>query len=255
MLLAIDVGNTNIVLGVFDGPSLRTSWRLSTDRRRTADEFAMTVRELFSYRGIEFNAIDGVAISCVVPPLVQPLAEFSSRYLGVQALMLGPDTYTGLKILYENPKEVGADRIVNAIAAYERFGGPVIVVDFGTATTFDVISEAGEYMGGAIAPGIGISVEALFEKAAKLPRIELRKPGRSVGRNTVESMLSGIVYGYASQVDGLVRRIGREMDKKPFVVATGGLADLISSESEVIQETDPLLTLYGLRIVYERNRD
>lgn len=255
LLLAIDVGNTNIVLGVFEESDLRISWRLSTDRKRTADEFAMIARGLFGYEGIQFRAIDSVAISCVVPPLVQSLDKFCLCYLGVKPLMVGPDTYTGLEILYENPREVGADRIVNAVAAYERFGGPVVVVDFGTATTFDVISESGAYVGGAIAPGIGISVEALFERAAKLPRIELVKPRRSIGRDTVESMLSGIVYGYVSQVDGLVRRIEREMGRKAFVVATGGLAELISSESETIQEVDPLLTLRGLKIVYERNRD
>lgn len=255
MLLAIDAGNTNIVLGIYQGEKLLEHWRVSTDRQKTADEYGILMRNLFEFRGHKFQDITAIAIASVVPPLMSALERMSRDYFGVVPLVIGPGVKTGMSIKFDNPKEVGADRIVNAVAAYEIYGGPLIVVDFGTATTFDVVSSKGEYIGGAIAPGIGISTEALFTRAAKLPRIELVKPPTVIAKNTVNGMQAGIVYGFVGQVDGIVQRMQRELGEKPYVVATGGLAELIAADSETIQKVDPWLTLEGLRMIYLKNID
>ncbi len=253
VILVLDVGNTNIVLGVYRGERLAVSCRMSTDWEKTADEYAMVIRGLLLYHGLDFGDIDGIAVSCVVPPLIHTFETLSREYLGCDPVIVEPGIKTGLVIRAENPKEVGADRIVNAVAAYEKYGAPVIVVDFGTATTFCAIAEGGEYLGGAIAPGVAIASEALFRRAAKLPRVELVKPRSVIGRNTVKSMQAGIVYGAVGMVDGIVRRMKEEMGGSPKVVATGGLASLLADESSEIDVHDPDLTLEGLRIVYERN--
>ncbi|MDD4048885.1 MAG: type III pantothenate kinase [Clostridia bacterium] len=253
MLLVFDVGNTNIVLGIYDGDKLIKDWRLSTNRNNTVDECGIAICNLFIYSGLDYHDVKAIAISSVVPPVMPTLVEMSRKYFNVEPLIIGPGVKTGMAILYENPKEIGADRIVNAVAGYELYGGPLIIVDFGTATTFCVISKKGEYLGGAITAGIGISTEALFDKAAKLPRIELVKPQKVIGRNTVSSMQSGIIYGYVGQVDGIVKRIKAEMESDAFVVATGGMAKLIASESETINKVDALITLEGLKIIYKRN--
>lgn len=258
MLLAIDIGNTNIVLGVFEGHQLEVSWRLSTMRDRTSDELGIWVAQLFQHSGLDIPRVRGVIISSVVPPLTRTATVMVDRYFKLKPLIVDGGTKTGMPVLYENPAEVGADRIVNSIGAYERYGRdaarPVIVVDFGTATTFDAISGKGEYLGGVICPGIQISADALFQRAARLPRIDVQKPKQVIGRTTVGSMESGLFYGYVGLVEGLVQRIRGELGSAAACVATGGLADVIAPETSTIQEVDPELTLRGLRIVWERNQ-
>jgi type III pantothenate kinase len=256
MLLAFDVGNTNIVLGVYKGETLLNSWRMATDKSKTSDEYGMLVNQLFEYDGLDLNDVEDVIISSVVPPLMYSLQHMAYKYCKKEAMVVGPGIKTGVNIKYDNPKQVGADRIVNAVSAFEQYGGPLVIVDFGTATTFCAISEKGEYMGGTISPGIKISSEALFQNAAKLPRVELIKPGHVICKNTVSSMQSGIIYGYIGLVDYIVKRMKQELGNHPNtkVIATGGLANLIASESETIDEVNGLLTLEGLRIIYERNK-
>lgn len=254
MLLVIDVGNTNIVLGVYEGDKLIQYWRLSTKRSQTVDECGIVMRNLFILNGLDYREVKDIIISSVVPPIMPTLEEMTRQYFGLEALLVGPGIKTGMPILYENPREIGADRVVNAVAGFELYGGPLIIVDLGTAITFCVISAKGEYLGGAITAGIGIATEALFQRTAKLPRIDLVKPKKVIGRNTVDSMRSGLIYGYIGQIDGIVRRIKAELGSEAFVVATGGLAELLAEDSETIKKVDPLLTLEGLRIIYKRNR-
>jgi len=261
MLIALDIGNTNIVLGVFDGKTLAHSWRLTTLRERTADELGLLMHGLFDVSGVDRQAVRAVIMASVVPPLTTPAREMVERYLGVKAVVVEPGLETGMPILYEPPADVGADRIVNGIAAYEQYGRaarcPLVVVDFGTATTLDAISAKGEYLGGAICPGVTISADALFQRAARLPRIDVRKPATVVGRTTVGAMESGLFWGYVGMVEGLVRRMSAELAgpaDNARCVATGGLASVIAPETPLIHHVEPDLTLHGLRIVWERNQ-
>lgn len=255
MLLVIDIGNTNIVYGIYDGEQLLHHWRVSTNRASTADEYGMALRTLFTYAGYDSSKIDAIAISSVVPPLMPAIEQMCRVYFAIQPLIIGPGVRTGMQILYENPREIGADRIVDAVAGYANYGGPLTIIDFGTATTFGVVSGDGAYLGGAICPGIGISTEALFQRAARLPRIELVKPKSIIGKNTVAGMQAGIIYGYVEMVDGICRRINTELGQKTKVIATGGLADLIAGESTYIETVDHFLTLEGMRLVYLRNKE
>ncbi len=258
MLLAIDVGNTNIVLGIFEGSNLVASWRLATDRGRTADELGILTVQLITHRGMDPHDIDGVVMASVVPPLTATTLAMGIRYFGRMPVNIESNANIGMPVRYDTPAEVGADRLVNGIAAYERYGRPtgrpVIVVDFGTATTFDAISEKGEYLGGAICPGIQISADALFQRAARLPRIDVSKPNAIIGRTTTASMQAGLFYGYVGLVEGIVQRMRRELGEGAACIATGGLAEIIAPETPLIEAVEPDLTLVGLRLVWERNQ-
>lgn len=257
MLLVIDVGNTNIVFGIFKGKKLLYNWRISTDKNRTSDEYGLIFEQIVRYHGLDTDEIGDIMLSSVVPPLMHTLSVMCKKYFNSEPIVVGPGIKTGMDIKYDNPKEVGADRIVNGVAGYEKYGGPLIIVDFGTAITFDAISKEGNYLGGVIAPGIRISSEALFLRTAKLPKVELTKPDKTIGKNTVNSIQSGIIFGYIGLVDSILERMVEEMSVggcNVNIVATGGFASLISSESKYIEKVDELLTLDGLRIIYERNK-
>ncbi len=257
MLLAFDVGNTNIVLGVFEGERLIKDWRMKTDKNKSADEYGMLINQLFSYAGLDMSKVTDVIISTVVPPVLYTLQHLSRKYFHKKAIVVGPGVKTGMVIKYDNPKQIGSDRIVNAVAAYEKYGGPVIVVDIGTATTFCAISAKGEYLGGTISPGLKISSDALFEKTAKLPRVELEGPGKVICKNTIESMQSGLVYGHVGLVEYIVDRMKKELapeGEKVTVIATGGMAGLIKGISGCIDYVERQLTLEGLRLIYKKNR-
>jgi len=254
MLLTVDIGNTNINIGVFDGSKLKGTWKVATGVHRMPDEYASLLLNLFDRQGIDASQITGAILCSVVPPLVGVFEEVCRRYLKVLPLVVESGVKTGVRICLDNPREVGADRVVNAVAAHQMYGGSVIVIDLGTATTFDAVSEDGDYLGGAIAPGIAIATEALFTRTAALPRVELTHPKRAVGRSTVAAMQSGIVFGYAGLIEGIVTRIQQEMGGKAKVVATGGYAELLARETPVIEVVNPDLTLIGLRLIYEMNK-
>lgn len=253
MLLVIDVGNTNTSLGVYDGAHLVTHWRLTTARARTVDEYGVHARSLFELAGIDFKVITAIAIASVVPPLNYTLKRMAEVYFHLAPLFIDHTTDTGIPILYNPPSDVGADRLVDAVAAVHKYGTPCIVVDFGTATTFNAINAEGQYLGGAITPGIAISSNALFERAARLPPVEIKRPTNVIGSSTVGAMQSGLYYGYVELVDGILRRMREELNSAPRIIATGGLASLIATGSELIETVDDTLTLEGLRLVYERS--
>ena len=261
MLLAFDVGNTNIVLGVFKDGEMITNWRLETDNRKSADEYGMIINQLFQYENLDFADVEDVIIATVVPSILYTLQHLSQKYFNTRAIVIGPGIKTGLIVKYDNPKQVGADRIVNAVAAHAKYGGPLIVIDLGTATTFCAITANAEYIGGTIAPGLKISSDALFEKTAKLPRVELEEPGHVICRNTNASMQSGLVYGHMGMIDFIVRKMKAELkeysetDQEPIVIATGGLATLIDNGIDCIDYVDKLLTLEGLEVLYRKNKN
>ena len=255
MIFVLDTGNTNTVLGVFSNDELIYEWRIKTDRYKTEDEFGMLIKSLFDYRNISFSDFSGVIISSVVPPILSSLEKMCENYFNIEPLIVGRknvNPFLGMR--YPHPHEIGADRIVNAVGAIEEYGSPLIIIDFGTATTYCYINENSEYVGGLIAPGIKISMEALYSKASKLPKIEIQQPENTVGQSTVEAMQSGVFYGYVGQVDGIIKRIIQEMDIQPKVIATGGLAQLLANESEMIDIVDHHLTLKGLYLIYQKNK-
>ena len=255
MLLVFDVGNTNMVIGVYEGKNLVKDWRICTDIHKTSDEYGMIIGNLLAHDRIDIKSIDDVIISSVVPNVMHALENFCIKYCEKKPMIVGPGIKTGLNIKYDNPKQVGADRIVNAVAAIEKYGSPLIIVDFGTATTFCAISEKGEYLGGTICPGLKISSEALFNGAAKLPRVELHKPGKTICKTTVEAMQSGIIYGYVGQVEKIISMMKKELCSEDVkVIATGGLSSLIHSETDSIDYVDKFLTLEGLRLIYRKNK-
>jgi type III pantothenate kinase len=254
MLLVIDVGNTNTVIGLFEGDELIHNWRTRTVANHTVDEYGILIINLLKSNKISANSVKDIVISCVVPPMLNILEPLSEKYFHLKPLIVGPGIKTGMPIYYDNPREVGADRIVNAVAAYDKYGGDLIIVDFGTATTFDYVSKNGEYMGGCISPGIAISVEALFEKASKLPRVEFGRPKNIVAKDTVSSMQAGIMFGYAGLVDGIIERMKQEVKSNPKVIGTGGLAVVIAPETKSIEIVDDMLTLEGLRLIYLKNK-
>lgn len=258
MLLVIDVGNTNIVFGVYKDKELLYDWRIATEKDRTSDEYGLLFEQIFRYHGIDPKEVQSVIISSVVPPLMHTLPAMSMKYFNINPIVVGPGVKTGMNIKYDNPREVGADRIVNAVAAYEKYGGPLIIVDFGTAITFCAVSKEGDYLGGAITPGIKISSEALFLRTAKLPKVEIAKPEKVIAKNTINSIQSGLVYGYIGLVDYIIEKMIDEMgsnDNQVNIIATGGFSNLIASESKYIKKIDKFLTLDGLRIIYERNKE
>lgn len=257
MILVIDVGNTNIVFGIYEGENLLYDWRIASLKDRTSDEYGLLFNQVFQLNKIEIENIDSIIISSVVPPLMHTLSTMCKKYFNIEPIIIGPGVKTGMHIKYDNPKEVGADRIVNAVAGYEKYGGPLIVVDFGTAITFDSISKEGDYLGGVITPGINISTEALFLRTSKLPKVEIVKPNKVIGKNTINSIQSGIMYGYIGMVDYIIGKMIEEMgssNEEIKVIATGGFGSLIGKESKYIEKVDKMLTLDGLRIIYERNR-
>jgi len=254
MLLVVDIGNTNIALGVFKGEQLRATWRMATSVNQMADEYAALLLNLLHYRGLDTSDIEEVALCCVVPPLLSTFEELFERYFHISPLVIGPGIKTGVRIRMDNPREVGTDRIVNTAAAHHLYSGAVIVVDVGTATTFDTVSKEGDYLGGAIAPGIATAAEALFARAAALPRVELVHPKKAIGTSTVTAMQSGIVFGYVGLIEGIVARIQQELGEKATVVATGGYAELIAGGTAVIDRVNPDLTLIGLRLIYLMNK-
>jgi type III pantothenate kinase len=254
MLLAIDIGNTNITLGLYEGTDLGPRWRIRTIHDKMPDEYGILLEQLFRHRGYRLDQVTGVALASVVPPLTPTFQQVCWAYLEQGPLVVGVGVKTGVRVRYENPREVGADRVADAAAARAMYGAPACVVDFGTATTFDAVSAEGDYLGGAIAPGIGIAAQALFERTAKLPRVELTRPPSAIGRNTVHSMQSGLLFGYVGLVEGMVARFKAQLGHQTCVVATGGLAEIVARETEVIDVVDPWLTLHGLRIIYELNQ-
>jgi type III pantothenate kinase len=251
MLIAIDIGNTSISFGVYKGRELTAHFRMGTIKDRGVDEYTVFLRCLLSSKGIPLNGINGAIISCVVPPFLETIKEVCRECFGIAPLVVGDSIDAGIPVLCDNPREVGADRIVNAVAGYDKYRRSLVIIDFGTATTFDCISQKGEYLGGAISPGIGISAEALFQRTSKLPRVDISKPSAAIGKNTVASMQSGLFFGYVSLVEGMVKRIKDEMKDDPITIATGGLADLVAHESKTIEHVEPFLTLEGLRLIYE----
>ncbi len=256
MLMAMDVGNTNIVVGVYDGKEWQAHWRLSSSRSRTSDEFGIVLGSMFAYSGMDMKDIEDIIISTVVPPLLVPLCNMCKRYFNITPFVVTSQIKTGLKLDYDDPNQLGADRIVNAAAAHQLYKdkGNLIIIDFGTATTFCALTPDGEYLGGAIAPGIGISTEALFQKAAKLPRIELIKPPKTICRDTVHAMRSGVIFGFVGQMDGIITRMKKELNNQAFVIATGGFGRLMASESNLVDVVEPSLTLEGLQILYAMNK-